>query len=272
MSHNPLSQYFRQPKIYVSLPSQGVYNKPGALDGDLTNMPIYGMTGMDEIIAKTPDALLSGTSTAAVIESCCPTVKDAWDLSVLDTDLIFASIKIATFGEMMNVSHTCRECSTENEYDLDLSKIVEHYSSCKYDNKAVINDLVITTRPLTYRQLTDFNMRNFGLQQKLSQAEQMAPAEQKPFVDQLWKELAETQRELFTSSVESVETAEATVVERGFIAEWISNCDKTTIDAIKQNFDKNRKVWEPPTFPVMCSACDTPVKLSIELDQSNFFV
>ena len=72
MSQNPLQQYFRQPKIYVKLPSQGMYSKPGAIAGDINGLPVYGMTGMDEIIMKTPDSLLSGESIAQVIKSCCP--------------------------------------------------------------------------------------------------------------------------------------------------------------------------------------------------------
>jgi hypothetical protein len=84
MANNPLQQFFRQPKIYISLPSQGVYNKPGTFSGNIERLAVYGMTGMDEILLKTPDALLSGESTATVIKSCCPSVTDAWDLPVND--------------------------------------------------------------------------------------------------------------------------------------------------------------------------------------------
>ena len=66
MAVNPLQKYFRQPKIYIKFPSGGIFNKPGTIQGDVTNTPVYGMTGMDEIIVKTPDALLSGESTAQV--------------------------------------------------------------------------------------------------------------------------------------------------------------------------------------------------------------
>jgi hypothetical protein len=72
MNQNPLQQYFRQPKIFINLPSQGIYSKEGSIQGEVNNMPVYGMTGMDEIIVKTPDALLSGESTVKVVQSCCP--------------------------------------------------------------------------------------------------------------------------------------------------------------------------------------------------------
>ena len=74
---NPLQQFFRQPKIYISLPSKGVYYPPGVFQGDYSNVPIMSMTGMDEIIMKTPDALFNGEAAYKVIESCCPFIKNA---------------------------------------------------------------------------------------------------------------------------------------------------------------------------------------------------
>ena len=70
MTQNPLQKFFRQPKIYISLPSKGIFNKLGSIQGDFSNLPVYGMTGMDEILMKTPDALLSGETTARIFESC----------------------------------------------------------------------------------------------------------------------------------------------------------------------------------------------------------
>ena len=143
--NNPLQQYFRQPKIFISLPSKGIYNSPGSLDGDLTSIPVYGMTGSDVIIAKTPDALLSGESTVRVIQSCCPTIKNAWELSVLDTDLVFAAIKIATYGNDLEVTHECKKCGSVNDYILDLSRITNYYTSCQYNN---------TIKAVSYTHLT----------------------------------------------------------------------------------------------------------------------
>lgn len=269
---NPLQQYFRQPKVFINLPSKGVYNKPASIEGDATNIPVFGMTGSDVIIAKTPDALLSGESTVRVIQSCCPAIKDAWDLSVLDTDLIFAAIKIATYGPALEVTHTCKKCSSTNDYSLDLTNVTNHYTKCKYDNTLEVNGLTIKTRPLTYKQLTEFNIKNFELQQQLSQVEQMDDKQaQQDIVNKLWKTLAESQHMLYVSSVESIETPETTVVEKEFINELLSNCDKSLTDAIKNKFEINKSNWAMPTFPVSCPDCSNEVNLSIELDQSNFF-
>jgi len=102
--NNPLQRFFRQPKLYVSLPSKGIYYEPGALQGDWSNVPIFAMSGMDEIIMKTPDALFSGEATAKVIESCCPYVTNAKLMPTIDIDALLVAIRIATFGEKMTIS------------------------------------------------------------------------------------------------------------------------------------------------------------------------
>ena len=272
MSKNPLQNYFRQPKIFIDLPSKGIYNKEGVINGEVSRIPVYGMTGMDEIIVKTPDALLSGESSVKVIESCCPAIMDAWDLSVLDTELIFAAIKIATYGNTMSVSHKCNKCNAINDYDIELSFVIDHFMGCKYENKIVIDDLIIKTKPLTYRQFTFLNLKNFELQQKLRQSELLeSKEEQQLIINELWIELANTQKDLFIYSIESVQTPEITVTELGFIVEWIENCEKRIIDEIKKQIDNTRKQWSIPAYKIICE-CGTEASISIDLDYSNFFV
>ena len=61
--NNPLQKYFRQPKIYINLPSQGMFNTVGSIENATGQLPIMSMTGMDELLLKTPDALMNGDAT-----------------------------------------------------------------------------------------------------------------------------------------------------------------------------------------------------------------
>jgi hypothetical protein len=272
MAQNPLQQFFRQPKIYIKLPSQGVYCQPGTIQGDVNNMSVYSLTGMDEIILKTPDALLSGESSVRVIESCVPGIKNAWDMSILDSQVIFTAMRIATFGNEMTVTNTCGKCQEENEYDLDLTRIIEHFSNVQYDNKIVLKELVIKLQPLNYRQSTDFNLRNFRLQQKIRQAETIEDqTEQQDMINALFEELSVIQNELYKACVESVEANNKVVTERVFINEWMDNCDKEIFDSIKQHIEQGREKWKSPTYPVKCTSCQNETSLFVDLDQSNFF-
>ena len=52
MENNPLQKYYRQPKIYLDLPSKGNFYPKGAIEGDPSKLPVFGMTAMDEIMFK----------------------------------------------------------------------------------------------------------------------------------------------------------------------------------------------------------------------------
>jgi hypothetical protein len=275
MANNPLQQYFRQPKIYIKLPSSGTYSAPDTFTADTSKLPVYGMTGMDEIIMKTPDSLLSGESVVQVMKSCCPGIANPWEVTVLDTDVIFTAIRIATFGSEMGVTHTCPKCGTENAYDIDLTKIIDFFSNCKYDNKIVLKDIVIKTQPLTYKQSTNFALRNFGLQQQLAQADRVEDKEeQQKIINRLFQDLAAMQNDLYWLSIESVEVGTTVVNEREYIREWILNCDSEIFDQVKQQIEKNKEVWTTPNYDVQCenAECKSQNKIRVDLDQSNFFV
>jgi hypothetical protein len=273
MATNPLHKYFRQPKVFIKLPSGGIYSRPGNVQGDVNQLPIYGMTGMDEIIMKTPDSLLSGASTAQVISSCCPNIKDPWDISIVDITMILSAIRIATFGSTMQVTNKCIKCATENEYDLDLNRIIEHYMTCNYEDTVVLTDLVIKLRPLNYKTSTEFNIVNFQLQQKMAQADSMEAGEEKQKVtSDLFNQLANLQTEIFKSIIDSIDIGSQVVTDRSFIDEWITNCDKNVFDSIKEVNQKNNKEWAIPPFQVICDNCQHETNLSVEMDESNFFV
>ena len=273
MATNPLQQFFRQPKIFISLPSHGVYYKPGVIQGDVESIPVYGMTGMDEIMVKTPDALLSGESTAKVIESCCSFIKNAWEINSLDIDTILTAIRIATYGNTLSVNHTCKNCSAVNEFDLELNKIIEHFSQCKYDNKIVLKELTIMLKPLTYKQSTEFSLKNFRLQQQLNQASRLEDEKERTeAISRLFRELAILQNDVYTENVESVDTGSVVVDQREFIHEWIENCDKEMIDEIKKQIQVNQEQWSSPKFHVQCNECSTEDDIMVDLDLSTFFV
>jgi len=272
MANNPLQQYFRQPKIFVSLPSQGIYYAPGVINGDPNRLPIFGMTGMDEILFKTPDALLTGESTAKVINSCCPAITDPWQVSLVDLDLILSAIRIATFGNELTVGHKCSKCDTAQDYALELTSFIEHYSSCQYDNRVVLDELSVVIRPLNYRQNTEFALRNFGIQQKLYQINNLTDVdEQQKASASIFEELTILRNDLFTAGIESIDTGKVVVTEREFIEEWVNNIDLEVVDRVKAHMEENRKRWIPPSQTVKCINCGHEDQVLIELDQSNFF-
>ena len=158
--HNPLSQWFRQPKIFVKLPSQGEYYPAGALDKSTTGeYPVYAMTAKDELMFKTPDALLSGQSTVEVIKSCIPAIQDPWSMPSLDIDAGLIAIRIATYGENMGVEANCPHCEHLNEYDIDLVKWLDTINAWQFKPEVDIAPLTIHVRPYTYKELSQTSLK-----------------------------------------------------------------------------------------------------------------
>ena len=272
MANNPLKKYFRQPKIYVDLPTRGIYCEPGTIIGDTEAMPIYGMTGMDEIIMKTPDALLRGESTVKVIESCCPVVKNGWDMSILDLDLLMVAIRIATYGNTMTVGHKCPACESENDYEIELSNIINHFKRCVYDGKIVLKDLTINLRPLTYKVWTEFQIKSFNIQRQVAQAGQLEnPDEAQRLVAGLFEQIGLLQRETILTQIDTVEVSEGVVDQKSYIQEWVENSEQIIFEEIKKRIELNRKTWEIPELGVTCPECTAESKVAITVDQSDFF-
>ena len=118
---NPLTSFMRQPKIYIRLPSNGKYWPDGSIDmPDNGELPIYSMTAKDELTLKTPDALLNGQAVVDIIQSCVPNIKNAWVTPNIDLDTLLVALRIATYGEMMEISHTVPGTSEEVTHNIDL--------------------------------------------------------------------------------------------------------------------------------------------------------
>ena len=169
MSNNPLSQYFRQPSIYLKLPSQGRYYPDGTLNmPENGEVPVYPMTAIDEITQRTPDALFNGSAVATVIKSCVPNIIDPWAIPAVDIDSILVAIRIASYGHSMDVETTCPHCQNEEAYGLDLRTVLEQMKSPNYNEPVIAGDIEIYFRPMNYKNLNDNNLKQFE-EQKLLQ-------------------------------------------------------------------------------------------------------
>jgi hypothetical protein len=124
--NNPLTNFMRQPKIYIRLPSDGEFWDPKSLDmPENRELPVFSMTAKDELMFKTPDALMNGQSMVDVIQSCLPNVKNAWNCPTVDLDTILIAIRLATYGETMKFSHKIPIIEEEVDYEIDLRTLLD---------------------------------------------------------------------------------------------------------------------------------------------------
>ena len=165
---NPLGKYYRQPQIYIKLPSKGKYYSPDVFTPTETGeIPVLPMTAKDELTFKTPDAMISGQATVDVIQSCVPNFKNAWKMVNYDTDAVLIAIRIATYGETMEIAYTVPVSKESKEHTIGLPAILEELGSIELkDELTSKTGFKVKVGPLDYQTLTKVQVAQFE-QQKI---------------------------------------------------------------------------------------------------------
>lgn len=273
---NPLSKHFRQPVLHFSLPSKGKYWPEGSLDLPITReIPVYPMTTKDEIVLKTPDALINGSSVATVIESCCPSIKNAWTIPTIDIDAILIAIRIASYGEEMTITCTCPACKDVSDYDINLTAILGSIQSADYSDPVEVDGLSIRLKPQCYRDLENANQIRFQEQQiiKSLASSEVADSERAKLFDQHIEKFVDLSIDGLVTSTESVTTSDGTVVTNSeFINEFYKNCDNKVIKRVRQQLEKIATDREIKAQSIKCTECGHTYETRVEFNASNFFV
>jgi hypothetical protein len=149
----------------------------------------------------------------------------------------------------------------------------DHFNHVEFHNTVDLGDVKVKIRPLTYKEMTEFNLENYTLQKMLIQsAQNFDNPENQKIVNDLYSKISELQTEVFIKSIDSVEIPDAVVNQQAYIKEWISNSESELFEKIKDQIEVNRKNWKLPSVNSKCSNCGTATDLEITMDQASFFV
>lgn len=274
MNPNPLKQYFRQPAIYIRLPSQGRFYAPNALEtAPNGEYPILPMTTLDEITYRTPDALFNGTAVPTVIQSCVPNIKDAWGMPAMDIDTVLIAIRIATYGHNMPITTKCPKCETESDYEIDLRDILEKIGKPDYNQTLEVGDLKIAFRPMTYKQINSNSMAQFEDQKTLQMLQDESIDEQTRAnkLGEVLKKITAMTSHALAENIAVVITPQAQVTESAHISEWLSNCDRTMFNKIRDHVLSVKSSAEIQPMELKCTNCGHEYSQPFTLNMSNFF-
>ena len=279
---NPLNKYFRQPSIYVSLPS-GTNYPPHVLtqskSGELGVMP---MTAKDEIRFKTPDALMNGQGVVDVIQSCVPDIKDAWEIKSYDLDTILVAIRIATYGETMDINFTVPGANENVSHSVNLPAILDDLRKTKVDGHITLQDgLKITVRPLTYKDMTTTSLQTFQQQKMYSaiQDSQLSDEEKAKRFNEAFKALTDLNSKILLRNIELITLQDgAQISDPLHIKEFVENANATIIKEIETKLTSLR--GQGAVKPLKLKATEEQIKkgapasyeVPVTFDTSNFFV
>jgi bacterioferritin-associated ferredoxin len=271
---NPLKQYFRQPAVYIRLPSDGRFWPEGSLTMPETReLPVYPMTAIDEITYRTPDALFNGQAVVTVIESCMPNILNAWHVPTVDLNSILIAIRIASYGHELEISTTCPACDTVSDYGLDLRSVLDQLKLPDYASPLLQGDLTMTFASMDYAQQNSINLEQFDHQRMIAAVpDSDLPEDQKlQRMTEIMKNITDLTIRALVNSISSIRTPTATVVDREHIKEFLASCDRQVFGAIRDHVVKLRQATELRPVHMQCSNCQHEYDQQLNLDMTSFF-
>lgn len=274
-SSNPLAQYFRQPAIYLRLPSGGSYYPKGALEVTTNGeYPVYPMTALDEITYRTPDALFNGQAVVNVIQSCVPNIKNAWVMPSIDLNTVLTSIRIASYGSNLGVESQCPACGEENEYEADLRLLLDSIQPVDFSAPLNFGDLTIIFKPMTYQDSNRNSSLLFEQQKTIESvyASDLDEAKKMEVLNTAMAQITELTMKALKHNIAAIKTPTDIVVDIDFIEEFLRNCDRDTFNKLRAHIIKLRESSEIPPLKIKCSSCEHQFEQQLTLDQTSFFV
>ena len=279
---NPLEKYYRQPAIYIKLPSKGKYYPAEVFTPTETGeIPVLPMTAKDELAFKTPDAMINGQATVDVIKSCVPNLKDPWKMVNYDTDVVLLAIRIATYGENMDIGFRVPVVNDEQSHTLVLPELLEQLGRIEIqDETTTSKGFKIQIQPLDYKTLTKIQIARFEQQKMYGtiDSSSMTEEEKQSAFGKSFATLNMVNFSLLVDSIKSITTPGGdTVVDRAQIIEFCNKTDSKTINEIQDKLSELR--LQAQMAPLKIKSTEEQIKkgapasfeVPVTFDNSNFF-
>lgn len=273
MENNPLQQYFRRPAVYISLPSKGLGYSPEDLDmPENQEIPVYPMTAIDEITARTPDALFNGSAVVDLIKSCVPNIKNPWAIKSTDMDAILIGIKAASDSETLEIDTKCPNCGSESTYSISLLAVLSNFTAGDYGTPLEVGDLKFKFRPLTYKEMNQASMGQFEVQRFFNNVMEIEDQDERNrATKEALEKITYLTMEILSRTIEYIETPSMRVDDTEYILDFMKNCDNKIYNAIRDHSAKLREGTEIKPAHIKCHSCKHEFDQSYTINPTDFF-
>ncbi len=289
-----LSKFYRVPKININLPSGGNYYAEGevnlSIDGTL---PISAMTARDELMLKSPDALLNGDCLVHIIQSCVPAIKNPKKLLAPDVESILLGIFYASYGPTISFKSICtnKECNHENAYEIEIRKLLDTVKTIEFPavveiNLGEINSvetiLRVFVKPYTFETNTRHQLTLFEHTKMLQVLADNTMDDQKKLAtfNSCFEKMVQLKFENILECIEKFEIREKinnewvvkTEDSIENIKDFVFNAEKSLIDPIIEKVDSLNSKGIDSEYDVTCDKCSNNFKTQLDFDPVSFFV
>lgn len=277
-TNNPLSGYFRAPKLYTKLPSGGKFYSDDVIDlNDSKEVAVYALTAKDEAILKNPDALLNGEAVTQIIKSCVPQIQKPRKMLSSDIDTLLIAIQGATYGDDIEVKGKCPVCEKECTSIASVEGALETMTTLEETYSfETASGLTIEVKPFSYDSTIKAGIANFqstrSLQSLSSIEDEM---EQLKAFNNSFVRMASVNFDLTVDAVASIrgvseDGEEFVVTDSAQIREFLENCEASVGKEIEKTIENISKIGVNKTVQLECED-HGPFTQEVGFDPVNFF-
>tara|TARA_B100000963_G_scaffold361074_2_gene394724 strand:+ start:304 stop:1149 length:846 start_codon:yes stop_codon:yes gene_type:complete len=271
-----LSKYYRAPKLYVRIPSQGAFNPDmeTAMGGELA---IMAMTGRDETMIKNPDALLNGEAVTSVIKSCVPGIKEPAELPITDIDTLLIAIKIATNGDEHEITAQCPKCKTSCHGTVNLRNILPTAKMLESEYPIKLDTgVTVYIKPYNYAMQTEAALAAFDETKTLQnlQRDKQINSESMAIYNKSFRRMADMSVSLLSRSIVKVTTPDGEEeTDPKEIFAFIQNIDSKAAKQIDELLGKINSLDIEKKMEMRCEkeSCKNEWTTEVEFNASDFF-
>jgi hypothetical protein len=272
---NPLSAYLVKPGTFVSLPSKGKYftEMPEfTADGEIQVQP---MNAIAELYLTNPDGLLNNDSIYKVFSYCVPAIKNPKEIVTPDLDVLFIAIRIATYGNEMGITTACPSCEHIDEYQLDLSRILQTMDRTEKKDTVKIGKLVLNLIPYTIETNTRVKEYAMRVAMAASKINNDISADDKiKFHKNLSEIVSDATKQLVgmtAKCIRSVETPDGVITDQAIIEEFVIGLDAPSYNKMRGVIIKISEEVIDRSVKIQCTNCSHEYATEVSFDPANFF-
>jgi hypothetical protein len=280
MSQNPLQQFFRQPALYLNLPTKGRWYTPDDVETiDGNQLAIYPLSALNDIMLNTPDAMLNGQALESVIKDCAPGIKNPKKFMLPDLEALFVAIKSASNNGKVDIEKNCPNCQAENTFELNCQNLLDLMTYIDENDLTIKfgDELIVHVTPYDFEMRQIFLRREFEEEKAFrlinDQGDKIDEIDKAKLLAEGVERLSRLTFSLVSKSIEKIVLVKQnqTVTNREHINEWLMGISKAQADLVIQAVDKINKIGVIKTLNIQCTHCSHQWEDALTFDPASFF-
>lgn len=265
---NPLLAKVKLPGRVFQLPSKGIFYEAGILSEKASKegeIEVKAMSALSEITLKSADLLYTGRALQEICNECVPDIIKSDKLSTKDVDALFIFLRMATYGNLFEVTST-HDCDNaeKHSYMIPLEEIIATPNNESLNGSVDIlfsikleNQQEVKLKPISFEDSMTIIHKSQQIDAKINNND----------VDGYGKAVGELTLFDTFCIIKSVDN----IMDRNMIKEWLDTVPKPYINAIQKQYKEAMNWGFNLTYDLTCKDCKTKYQFDLELNPISFF-